>query len=86
MPRPPFRSAASILINSIDVQKVLRLVGENALTALTDYLVVEIDVLAKGGATLGLLAAKLSPATVCACGIWCRFRVMTFNSRAGLRE
>jgi aspartate/glutamate racemase len=41
-----------VLTNSIDIQKVLRLVGENALAALTDYLVAEIDVLAKGGATL----------------------------------
>jgi aspartate racemase len=48
----------SVLINSIDVQKVLRLVGENSLATLTDYLVAEIERLAKGGATLGLLAAN----------------------------
>lgn len=47
-----------VLINSIDVQKVLRLVGENALAELTDYLLAEIDVLAKAGATLGMLAAN----------------------------
>lgn len=47
-----------VLINSIDVQKVLRLAGENALADLTDYLVAEIDVLAKAGATLGMLAAN----------------------------
>jgi len=47
-----------VLINSVDVQKVLALVGENSLEILTDYLVAEIDVLAKAGATLGLLAAN----------------------------
>lgn len=47
-----------VLINSIDVQKVLRLTGENALTELTDYLVAEIDVLANAGSTLGMLAAN----------------------------
>ena len=47
-----------VLINSIDVQKVLRLTGENGLAALTDYLLGEIDVLAKAGATLGMLAAN----------------------------
>lgn len=47
-----------VLINSIDVQKVLRLVGENALAELTDYLLAEIDVLTKAGATLGMLAAN----------------------------
>ena len=54
----PGSPPAPVLINSIDVQKVLRLVAENALAALTDYLVAEIEVLAKGGATLGLLAAN----------------------------
>lgn len=34
------------------------MVGENALADLTDYLVAEIELLAKGGATLGLLAAN----------------------------
>lgn len=38
-----------VLINSIDVQRVLRLVGENALAELADYLLAEIDVLAKAG-------------------------------------
>ena len=47
-----------VLINSIDVQKVLRLVGENSLANLTEYLVAEIELLANGGATLGLLAAN----------------------------
>ena len=47
-----------VLINSIDVQKVLGLTGENGLAALTDYLLGEIDVLAKAGATLGMLAAN----------------------------
>lgn len=47
-----------VLINSIDVQKVLRFVGENSLANLTEYLVAEIELLANGGATLGLLAAN----------------------------
>ena len=47
-----------VLINSIDVQKVLSLVGENSLATLRDYLVAEIEVLAKAAATLGLLAAN----------------------------
>jgi aspartate racemase len=47
-----------VLINSIDVQKVLRLVGENALAELTEYLLAEVDVLAKAGASLGMLAAN----------------------------
>jgi len=47
-----------VLINSIDVRRVLRLVEDNALATLTDYLVAEIEVLARGGAALGLLAAN----------------------------
>jgi len=47
-----------ILINSIDVQSVLQLVAEGALTTLTNYLVTEVENLAKGGAALGLLAAN----------------------------
>ncbi len=54
----PASPHAPVLINSIDVRRVLRLVEENSLAALADYLVAEIEVLAKGGATLGLLAAN----------------------------
>jgi aspartate racemase len=45
-----------VLINSIDVQKVLRLVGENSLATLTDYLVAEIEVLAR--ANLGAIRGE----------------------------
>lgn len=54
----PTSPQVPVLINSIDVQKVLRLVGENSLATLTDYLVAEVELLAKGGATIGLLAAN----------------------------
>jgi aspartate racemase len=47
-----------VLINSIDVQKVLRLVAANALSELTDYLVYEVERLAKGDANLALIAAN----------------------------
>ena len=47
-----------ILINSIDVQRLLKLVDEGELAALTKYLVAAVDVLAKGGADLGLIAAS----------------------------
>ena len=57
------RSVAStaqppVLINSIDVQKVLRLVGANELTELTDYLVREVEKLARGAADIALIAAS----------------------------
>jgi aspartate racemase len=47
-----------VIINSIDVHTVLRLVGENALTALRDYLVSEIGMLARSGASLAMIAAN----------------------------
>jgi aspartate racemase len=56
--RWPDRPHAPVLINSIDIQKVLRLAGENARQGLTDYLVSELEVLVRAGATLGLLAAN----------------------------
>ena len=67
------RSVAStaqppVLINSIDVQKVLRLVGANELTELTDYLVREVEKLARGAADIALIAQALrtSSSTMCA--------------------
>lgn len=51
-------SAPSILINSIDNKKVLDLVGANKLDELTGYLTVEVEKLARGGATFALLAAN----------------------------
>jgi aspartate racemase len=47
-----------VLINSIDVRRVLRLVGANALTELTEYLVAEVEKLARGGAAIALIAAN----------------------------
>jgi aspartate racemase len=56
--RGPAGGYPPVLINSIDLQKTLQLVADNALTTLTDYLACEVDVLAKGGAALGLIAAN----------------------------
>ena len=47
-----------VLINSIDVRTVLRLVEENALAALRDYLVAEIGILARADISLALIAAN----------------------------
>ena len=52
------RSYPPVLINSIDVQRVLKLVADGELATLTEYLVAAVDVLAKGGAELGLIAAS----------------------------
>jgi aspartate racemase len=51
-------SYPSILINSIDLKRLLDLVGGNRLTELTDWLVLEIERLARGGADVGLLASN----------------------------
>jgi aspartate racemase len=51
-------SYPSILINSIDLTRLLMLVGENRLTDLTDYLLFEVRRLAKAGADFGLLASN----------------------------
>jgi aspartate racemase len=47
-----------VLINSVDVQKVLQLVANNALATLTGYFASEVEALANGGAALGLLAGN----------------------------
>ena len=47
-----------MLINSIDLHNVLRLVAASDLAQLTDYLVGEVESLARGGAELALLAAN----------------------------
>jgi aspartate racemase len=52
------RSYPSILINSIDLKRLLDLVGDNRLAELTDWLVREIERLARGGADVGLLASN----------------------------
>jgi aspartate racemase len=51
-------SSPSILINSIDLKKVLELVAANELARLTAYLVSEIQRLARAGAGCGLVAAN----------------------------
>lgn len=50
-------SAPSIIINSIDMKKLLGLVEANELDELTRYLTAEVEKLARGGATFALLAA-----------------------------
>jgi aspartate racemase len=51
-------SAPSIIINSIDMKKLLGLVEANELDELTGYLTAEVEKLARGGATFALLAAN----------------------------
>ena len=48
----------SILINSIDVKRLLDLMGANELQEATRYLVEEVEKLARAGADVGLLAAN----------------------------
>lgn len=54
----PDRSYPSIVINSIDVDKLLRLAGAEDLSPLTEYLLASVETLARAGAALGLLAAN----------------------------
>jgi aspartate racemase len=56
----PDGSYPPLLINSIDLTKLLSLVTTNDLATLTAYLLQEIRRLAQAGATLGLLAANTS--------------------------
>jgi len=51
-------SAPSVIINSIDMNKLLSLADANELDDLTGYLVAEVKKLARGGATFALLAAN----------------------------
>jgi aspartate racemase len=52
------RSCPSILINSIDLQKMLDFVAADQLPELSEYLSGEMARLAKAGANIGLLAAN----------------------------
>lgn len=54
----PDGSYPPILINSIDLTKMLDLIGANQLTEVTDYLVGEVEKLARAGADFGFLAAN----------------------------
>ena len=56
--RKPDGSYPLLLINSIDLTKLLKLVSANDLAALTTYLLQEIHRLAQAGATMGLLASN----------------------------
>ena len=47
-----------LLINSIDLNRLLTLAGENKLEELADYLVAEVSVLAKAGASAALFASN----------------------------
>jgi aspartate racemase len=47
-----------IIINSIDMKKMLDLIGANELARLTEYLLGEVQKLAKAGADFGLLASN----------------------------
>jgi aspartate racemase len=47
-----------IVINSIDLQKVLQLVGANELAEVTEYMVREVERLARAGADVGLFASN----------------------------
>ena len=51
-------SYPSIIINSINVTKMLDMIGANDLAAVTHYLAGEVNRLAQAGAELGLLAAN----------------------------
>lgn len=52
------QSYPSILINSIDLTRLMRLVTENRLPELTEWLSREIDRLARGGADIGLISSN----------------------------
>jgi aspartate racemase len=51
-------SYPSIIINSVDVARLLAWMGSNELGAVTDYLVNEIEKLARAGADFGAVAAN----------------------------
>src|SRR5437868_9621583 len=51
-------ASPSILINSIDLKRLLDLIGANELQKATQYLVEEVERLVSAGADVGLLAAN----------------------------
>lgn len=51
-------SYPSILVNRIDLTRMLALIGVNQLSEVTEYLVDEVKKLANAGADFGLLAAN----------------------------
>lgn len=56
--RRPDGSAPPVIINSIDMQTMLRLIGANALDEVTVYLSAEVEKLARAGAEIGLFASN----------------------------
>jgi len=54
----PDGSYPTIIINSIDMKKMLDFIEANELAKLTDYILGEVQKLAKAGASLGLLASN----------------------------
>ncbi len=56
--RKPDGSYPPVLINSIDMTKMLALIGANQMTEVTDYLAGEVNKLARAGADFGLLASN----------------------------
>jgi aspartate racemase len=56
--RRPDGSNPPVIINSIDMQTMLRLIAADALDEVTAYLASEIEKLAKAGADFGLLASN----------------------------
>ncbi|HTP03102.1 MAG TPA: amino acid racemase [Anaerolineales bacterium] len=56
--RRPDGSFPPILINSIDMTKMLALIGANQMTEVTGYLAAEVNKLARAGADFGLLASN----------------------------
>lgn len=51
-------SSPSVIVNSIDLKKMLDLIAANELSEVTDYLAGEVQRLARAGAAVGLLAAN----------------------------
>lgn len=56
--RKPDGSFPPVVINSIDMTKMLGLIGANQMKEVTDYLAGEVNKLGKAGADFGLLAAN----------------------------
>lgn len=56
--RRPDGSQPSVIINSIDMQTMLRLIGADALDEVTAYLLGEVEKLARAGAALALFASN----------------------------
>jgi aspartate racemase len=54
----PDGSAPSIIINSIDLKKMLDMIAANELPQVTSYLLSEVQKLARAGAEVGLLASN----------------------------